>query len=206
MNIIEILKGWIIDITIIFVLVSIIEMVIPNNSIKKYINIVTGLLIIIVIITPFINLIYRDYDIDKEVFKNLMGQNKTYIEDNSDLIGLQEKQIKEIYIAKMKEDISTVVSEMSDYEVDNIYISIYEDEENYGDVKEMEIVLKEKDLVTDKGTKDTIDVINIEEITVGEEHIEAKQTQLFENSEEIIDALNEKYNVDKSNIRIVKIQ
>ena len=72
MGIVDFLKLWIRDIAFVFVIVSIIEIIIPNNNMKRYIDMVIGLLIIIVIITPFIKLLNKDFDIDKEIFKKEM--------------------------------------------------------------------------------------------------------------------------------------
>ena len=128
MGIVDFLKLWIRDIAFVFVIVSIIEIIIPNNNMKRYIDMVIGLLIIIVIITPFIKLLNKDFDIDKEIFKKEIEESKFVYKDNMNLVSMQEEQIKEVYLSKMEEEIKELIQETTNYKVDEISISIYEDE------------------------------------------------------------------------------
>ena len=64
-----------------------------------------GILVIIVIITPFIKLIHKDFYVDKEIFKNRVGQIRFEYKDNIELALLQEEQIKDLYVNKIKDEI-----------------------------------------------------------------------------------------------------
>ncbi|MBZ2173747.1 stage III sporulation protein AF [Schnuerera sp. xch1] len=200
MKIVEFLRNWVKDIAIIFVLVSIIEIVVPNNNLKKYVNMVIGFLIIIAIISPFVNLINENYSFDKEVFKEIVNGIEVQNDSNLNLTSMQEKQIKDVYMEKVKEDIKNEISESSDYEVKNIYISIYEDEENYGNIKEIELILE--DDIKEKEQQDTINVIKIEEIKMRSTQLDTMELEEFEEDEEVKNIISEKYNVSKENIRV----
>ena len=52
---IEIISSWAKSLGVAIVLVSILEMILPNNKTKKYIRMILGLFIIFNIISPFIN-------------------------------------------------------------------------------------------------------------------------------------------------------
>jgi stage III sporulation protein AF len=204
MGIVDFLKLWIRDIAFVFVIVSIIEIIIPNNNMKRYIDMVIGLLIIIVIITPFIKLLNKDFDIDKEIFKKEIEESKFVYKDNMNLVSMQEEQIKEVYLSKMEEEIKELIQETTNYKVDEISISIYEDELRYGDIKDIKLAISEMKGMEEKEkeTKDIITIGNIEKITIGKEEEKPTITEEFDKGKEIKSMLSKNYNVPKKNIKI----
>jgi len=184
----------------IFIIVSIIELVIPNSNLKKYVNMFIGLLIIIAIITPIVNLLDSNYDIEKEVFKNIIEGVEIQNINNEDILLAQEKQIKELYINRLRDDVYKSIKEITDYEIFAINISIYEDKVNYGNIKDMEIVLKDK-INENVEDNSSIKVINIEEISL--ESLEKdKDSNLESEREKIVEHIYERYNISKNNIKV----
>lgn len=58
------LKGWIISICTTVFFITAVEMILPNNKMKKYAKFVLGLILITVLINPIIKLFDKNYDID----------------------------------------------------------------------------------------------------------------------------------------------
>lgn len=202
MGFIDFIKEWIKSISIVFILVSIIEIIIPNNNFKRYINMVVGFLIIIAIITPFISIIDKSYDIEKEIFKNIMEGIKIQNPDNDEVIITQENHIKEMYINKLKEDITEEIKQVTEYEITNLNITIFEDEKNFGNIKNIELVLNDKE--DENIEKDnSIKVINIEEISIDNSKKDDKDSELLMEKEKILELLNAKYNLQEDNIRVL---
>ncbi len=200
MSLIEFISQWIKSISMIFIIVSIIELVIPNSNLKKYVNMFIGLLIIIAIITPIVNLLDSNYDIEKEVFKNIIEGVEIQNINNEDILLAQEKQIKELYINRLRDDVYKSIKEITDYEIFAINISIYEDKVNYGNIKDMEIVLKDK-INENVEDNSSIKVINIEEISL--ESLEKdKDSNLESEREKIVEHIYERYNISKNNIKV----
>lgn len=200
MSLIEFISQWIKSISMIFIIISIIELVIPNSNLKKYVNMFIGLLIIIAIITPIVNLLDSNYDIEKEVFKNIIEGVEIQNINNEDILLAQEKQIKELYINRLRDDVYKSIKEITDYEIFAINISIYEDKVNYGNIKDMEIVLKDK-INENVEDNSSIKVINIEEISL--ESLEKdKDSNLESEREKIVEHIYERYNISKNNIKV----
>ncbi|MCM8711041.1 stage III sporulation protein AF [Clostridium sp. SYSU_GA19001] len=61
---IEELRTWIISICTAVIFITAVEMVMPNNSFKKYTKFVLGLILITVLINPIIKLFDRNFNID----------------------------------------------------------------------------------------------------------------------------------------------
>lgn len=200
----EFLRGWVKDITIMFILLSVVELALPNSNMKRYINMVIGFMIIVVIISPFIRLINSNFNVEREIFKSMIDEVKFQYEEDFELQDLQRSQIKETYLNKLKESVKESINGVLDYEVNDVKISIYEDEKNYGNIKDIEIVMKPRD-GDNTHDEDTIKTIKIEEIRINDLHKEVEEDDLkpFENDDKIKDILNEKYNIPKENIKIL---
>lgn len=162
---------------------------------------VIGLLIIIVLITPFIKLVQKDFQVDREVFLNTADQIEYQYKENAELALLQEGQVREIYVSKIKDEIEALILETTEYIVDGINISIHEDGINYGEVRDVEIILKENRGKVER-IDDSITVVQIEEVNVGSSKEKKVKLEKFENSEKIVDIIYKNYNISKENIRV----
>lgn len=60
----DVLKGWIISICTTVFFVTAVEMILPNNKLKKYAKFALGLILITVLINPIIKLFDKNYDIN----------------------------------------------------------------------------------------------------------------------------------------------
>ena len=199
MAVIEFLTLWIKDIAIIFVLISIIEIVLPNNNMKRYIDMIIGFLIIIVIINPFVKLFHKDFNIDKEIFQKTGEQIKFEYMDNLDLALTQEEQVKEIYIGKIEDEIMDLIHQTTNYRVENMNVSIYEDNIQYGNIKDIELILKKDE--NEEEPKNLITVSSIEEISIGEK--KESSTALIELDDEgIKNLISKNHSISKENIKI----
>lgn len=200
MGLINFISQWVKSVVMIFIVISILEIVIPNSNLKKYVNMFIGFLIIIVVITPIVKLLDRHYDIEKEIFRNIVEEIEIQNYDNEKILLVQENQIKELYINKIKADVSQILKEVTDYDISTINISIYEDDINFGNIKDVEIVLKDKKNENIEGD-DSIKVINIEEISLKNQE-KNEDLSLTAEKEKIIEYLHDRYKVSKDNIKV----
>lgn len=97
---IENLSSWAKGITLAVIVVSILEMLLPNNKTKKYIKMVMGVFILFNIISPFINANdlknLNEIDASKYVNEN----NENYVEQKS-----MDERLEELYIEEIEKDI-----------------------------------------------------------------------------------------------------
>ena len=114
---IEIISSWAKSLGVAIVLVSILEMVLPNNKTKKYIRMVMGIFVIFNIISPFIknkeNLSLASINIES-YYTEESGSNIT---DSGNLNqASMDERIKELYQDELEKDIIKKVEEQG-YEV-----------------------------------------------------------------------------------------
>lgn len=84
---IEALGKWIVTICVAIFFATAVQMILPDNSLKKYCNFVLGLIVFVVMISPIVNFFNKDITIDKlieqttkEVF-NEKSQSSTNYEE-----------------------------------------------------------------------------------------------------------------------------
>ena len=129
---IEFLNSWAKGLGVTIVVVSILEMLLPNNKTKKYIRMVLGIFVIFNIISPFIqnqevfNIENFDFE-DYETIETTTSVNQTSM----------DSRIQELYEEELEKDIEEKLKEQG-YEVTTIKVAVdisKEDEEQISKIK-----------------------------------------------------------------------
>ncbi len=95
---IEFIRQWVINIVTLVLFVVIVEMLLPGGKMKKYISLVTGTILIIVIINPLIGLTGKKFDFTASQTKNSSLLEKAQIKkEGKKLEQAQLDQIVEVY-------------------------------------------------------------------------------------------------------------
>ncbi|MBU5311028.1 stage III sporulation protein AF [Tissierella carlieri] len=196
---ISFISTWLKDIVVLFILISIAELIMPKGNMKKYINMVIGLLIIFTIISPFAKLLKLNYNFEQSVF-NYSKPNIFDNEQDNELYTQQEKQIEKIYKEKISKEITGLIEEKTDYRVVDIVVGIIEKEENYGEIDHLNILVGEKEQITDKSK------IYVEKVKTIEIQNNIKDTKSLDEDHkdltDLKDLISNNYLVDKDRINI----
>ncbi|WP_425448601.1 stage III sporulation protein AF [Dethiothermospora halolimnae] len=201
---IDFLRAWVSDIVVVVILISFLEIILPKGNMKRYINMVIGLLIIIVLINPFINLLSKDIDIEGEVFKNIVdGQNIEYSNDE-ELKEIRQKQVIDIYKLSLKKEILSLIKSKTEHSVKAISVKINEDQgsEEFGNLQGVELLIDKGDK-KEKGKEKGVNIKEIKRVsvTLDTNVKENKETNLkqYDNVRKI---LSEAYRIPKENINV----
>ena len=194
---IEFLSSWAQGIIVAVIIATLIEMILPNSSSKKYVKVVIGMYILFTIVSPIIKKLGgKDINlntIDIEKYEQQISKSDNTIsrkfEDNN------ARSIKDIYVSNLKADISAKLKEKG-YEIDTSDIQI-KDDENYTIEK---ITLKLIKMEQKQGKNNEI-VINTVEIgnTISQKD---SKTLSDDDKQEVKDYISETYDIDKKNINI----
>ena len=139
---IEFLSSWAKSLGLAIIVISILEMLLPNNKTKKYVRMVFGLYIIFNILSPFIRnkdiLDVNSYDLNEYIDHYTTSQtNETQNSVNN--------QVEEIYIRELEKDITQKVESLG-YQVTtcNVYATLSsKNEENY--IEEIVLTVEKKE-------------------------------------------------------------
>ncbi|TZE83451.1 stage III sporulation protein AF [Calorimonas adulescens] len=166
------LKSWIINIFVVMIFITILDAIMPGSNFKKYIDMVTGLIIIITILSPVINFIKGEDFIQKEVLSNTIGLKSEEFSNDNKYLKVYEEVFKSQYKKNMEDNIQQWLSKKYDADIKKVsidYNSDIGDTEHFGYIKRVEIQLDDVS-----------------------EDLKAK----------IIEDISSFYNVDKANITI----
>lgn len=159
---IEFLSSWAKGLGLAIVVVSILEMILPNNKTKKYIRMVMGVYILFTIISPFIKnkqtIDVSNFEIEK--YNNYVSTSEKTTQTSMD------KRIEELYIDKLEKDISKKVKEQG-YDILNCEIEAkLNDSEENSEISKIKLQVKknESNKVNDKLTLENKVVEEIKKI------------------------------------------
>lgn len=194
---IEFLSSWAQGIIVAVIIATLIEMILPNSSSKKYVKVVIGMYILFTIVSPIIKKLGgKDINLNTiniEKYEQQISKSDNTIsrkfEDNN------TRSIKDIYVSNLKADISAKLKEKG-YKIDTSDIQI-KDDENYTIEK---ITLKLIKMEQKQGKNNEI-VINTVEIGNAISQKDSK-TLSNDDKQEVKDYISETYDIDKKNINI----
>lgn len=208
---IEFLSTWAKNLGLAIILISILEMLLPNNRTKKYVRMVFGIYIIFNIISPFINnkdiLEVNSYD-----FNEYIGNYTT--NQTNEKQGSVNNKIEEIYIKELEKDITSKIEELGYQVVScNVYATLEsKNEENY--IEEIVLIVEKTEEENNKEEKETIENKLVEEIqkikpidttvtTINKKEEENTQKNISNQEiQEIKKFLTEEYGVDEKCLKI----
>ena len=166
---IDFFSSWGQGIIVAVIIGTIIEMILPEGSLKKYIKVVIGIYILFTIISPFIqkfsgSKLSAENILNTEKYEKMMAKGRNTIsqklEDNN------SRTIKDIYTENLKTDIKAKLKEKG-YEAESIYLRI-SDDGNYT-IEKLQIKLlatENKNNGNTETKKVEINSVNVEKIEI----------------------------------------
>ena len=103
---IKFMSSWVKGLGLAIVIVSILEMLLPNNKTKKYIRMVMGIYILFTIVSPFVSN-QEDFNInDINLEEYTTTETSTRVDQSS-----MNERIQELYIQELEKDITKKLTE-----------------------------------------------------------------------------------------------
>ncbi|HEX6594415.1 MAG TPA: stage III sporulation protein AF [Bacillota bacterium] len=199
----DMLIQWVTQITVFLLLATIIDLLIPAHSMKKYVKFVIGLILILIVLQPVFYLFNTDLQqaIEASVKEYIFDETKT--EEIGDLIEMQKSEIQSTqheYILKqmavqLKNIAETPLSNSYQVEIMDIdYTFNQPTDYTYEDLEEVIVYLQP--LEDEEGTIHAVDdvVINTDDpVYVGND----------DQTEDIIKLLQEEWELEDKKITVV---
>ena len=194
---IEFLSSWAQGIIVAVIIATLIEMILPNSSSKKYVKVVIGMYILFTIVSPIIKKVGgKDINLNTiniEKYEQQIAKSDNTIsrkfEDNN------TRSIKDIYVSNLKADISAKLKEKG-YEIDISDIQI-KDDENYT-IEKITLKLIKTEQKQEKNHEIVINTVEIGN-TISQKD---SKTLSDDDKQEVKEYISETYDIDKKNINI----
>jgi stage III sporulation protein AF len=199
----DFLTEWITNIIIFILLATIIDMLLPNSSLQKYVKVVISLLLISIILSPIMKIFSSDFESAIASISNF--NSKVDEEKMENLIELQKKEIQasqHAYIleqtaVQLKLDAEEELMEQYGMEIAEIQVDAEELDENLSPESLQSITVQ---LAKQGDKEDAVAVVKEIKIDTAEP---LPSEQNMQNTEEINAFLAEKWNVPNASIEIV---
>lgn len=194
-------RSWATGIVIAVIIATIIEMILPNSTSKKYIKIIIGIFIVYTIISPVIGS-FKGEDLNNYI------KVENYIQSNSNALKTNEvsdnaqSSIKKIYSQNLQNDLKKKLKEKG-YISNNINISISNDDKY--NIERIDIKVDEK--VTnsnqdEKQVKTIVDNIKAIKIKVKKDDSQNNAIITENDKNEIKEYIKQIYQIDLNNINV----
>lgn len=209
---INFLSSWVKNLSLALIVVSILEMILPNSKTKKYIKMVMGLYILFSIISPFIdNSRFNLENINIDFYEKQI-ETTSGIEVNQ---ASMDVRINQIYKEQLEKDITSKLKEKG-YELESCKVKANVSESNSGieriTLKVKEKILREEDTDEEKEAeelkedeKDTIENRIVTEIEkIQKVNVKVSKDNEGKSSENDKTDNQEKLKITKTDINLIK--
>lgn len=195
--------NWIKNIVIYMIINTVIMNLLGNKSYKKYVSIVSGMILVLIVVSPLVKLMkledkmnyflqYNNFAIDSSDFKNQLKQVETE----------QEEAVFAEYEKKIKTQVKELLLK------DNVYMKTYHikidknpKSSTFGEIVGFDITASVEDSVETRGNSLQIENVDIKQIEIGEG--DKKQEKALSPLEiSIKKELSDFYNMKPANINI----
>jgi stage III sporulation protein AF len=195
------LTEWITNIIVFVLLATVIDMLLPSSSMKKYTKIVTGLLLITIILTPLLKLLSSDFD---DVVNEMTLSSDSTNNSVENLIEIKKKEIQasqRAYIleqmgVQMKQEVEKEMMEKHGKQV--VTVSLEAEDENLENLPEsiskVTVVLAEPQ---EEGAVETVKRVDINT------RDGAKKDKPDHETSQLASALAEIWNLPKDQIVVI---
>lgn len=194
-------RSWATGIVIAVIIATIIEMILPNSTSKKYIKIIIGIFIVYTIISPVIGS-FKGEDLNNYIKVENYIQSSSNALQTNEVSDNAQSSIKKIYAQNLQNDLKIKLKEKG-YISNNINISISNDDKY--NIERIDIKVDEK--VTnsnqdEKQVKTIVDNIKAIKIKVKKDDSQNNAIITENDKNEIKEYIKQIYQIDLNNINV----
>lgn len=188
------LKTWGLNLVLFSIFSTVINLMVVSQKYKKYINVITGFVLVIIIINPISKIFGNRLDefninvINKQIKMN----EKDFEIVSEDLKIKQNKMLNIAYKTNIKDHIKMLLEDYYDVEVQNIDVDMNIDNSNIK-INEINLVLK---LIKK-------DVDNIKDVSIDINNNIKDDNEFLEEKKKIKKVIKDFYKINEDNIHII---
>lgn len=200
----EIAYSWIKNIVVYMIINTIIMNLLGNKSYKKYVSIVSGMILVLIVISPLIKLMKLEANLDYFLQANDFAIESSNFKN--DLSRMEQEQIDQIFVEyrdKIRQQVKELLLEQKVY-LETIKLTFNQDvgSATFGEILDMNITASIENSKAKDSNNLTIEEIEISHITIGEESESIEKPLLSPLEIDLKNRLSDFYNIEQGNINI----
>lgn len=201
---VDYLRNWIINIVVTMIFVIFIEILMPSSSMRKYINFVLGLLVMLVILSPLLNIVSANFHINSKILEVSGAIDARDVQLQLDKIKKGQKEgIVRTYKQKLEDQIVSQITAAGLVEEVKAEVQIderYETDE-FGVITGIRVVVMENN---NDNSQPPVQKVEIKvDITENQQATSAVSQQDQQLKEKISEYLIDLYNLTGDNIEVI---
>ncbi len=206
----EIIREWIMTILSIIIFVTFVEFLLPNNNHRRYINVIIGLMIMLVILRPLTGLVKGGESLAEDILQTSNQMEVMTMQNRVQTLEVNNQEtITYLYKENLKSQMKNRLEKQLGYKVLDIEVEIEENNmDEFGMIKGINIVLldeeKAQEVESNKKIKDVNVMVNVN-VSLSEKNnnnVKADSILLDSGGEIIKNDFSSFYQVTEDNINI----
>ena len=194
---INFLSSWVKNLALALIIVSILEMILPNNKTKKYVKMIMGLYILFSIVSPFIENSNK-LNINNIDFNSYIEKVQTTSSTSEELDQTSmDNRLNQIYKEELQKDITQKVEEKG-YKVENCKVVAHISDEDSG-IEKITLKINGKTEESEKKKEKTSEIEN--KIVTEIQKIQKVDINISKKEDE---ETEESTNINKTDIKKIK--
>lgn len=190
---INFLKEWITNIVVLIIFLSLVELILPDNSMRKYVRFVIGIIVIINILVPVFKLFDRRFSLEESI-STYEKKYESYFENKNSIdmqSKMQEATINE-YKNNLKQNIEKDILKNTGKKVLVVRLEVNEKfgADDFGKIKYIEVKKEQSS-----------EIQPVEKIIIGSNN---SNTVHVNKDKEILNYISKTYGISEENIAFVK--
>lgn len=204
-SLIEWISSWAQQVIVAVVIATLLEMILPNGSSRKYIKTVIGVYIVFVILSPIVTKVVQgESSFSKFDYENYFKNDTIYNTMSNTLSNEIDTDIEQTYIVSLKQDMKMKLEEKG-FSVNDIKLEVnLEEGKEYGMITYLEIsVLKETETEKEENKEQSMNIqVNQVEVVNTQKNIQKANNITSSEERQIKEYLQEEYGVKKDYITV----
>ncbi|MDD2400703.1 MAG: stage III sporulation protein AF [Clostridia bacterium] len=120
------------NVVVIILLTTFLDMILPSNSMQRFIKVIMGLFVLVSLLNPIINIISEDKDFETFTWQyNNLSKNNSVLEQSKKLQEVNEKLLRQNYKQRIEGQMKTLVQLIKD--VNKVEVQVKFDSTNNKD-------------------------------------------------------------------------
>lgn len=207
---VELFSDYIKNISVCVIFSAFVEMLLPTNNFKKYIEIVLGFIVIIVILNPLKNILFYNSSLDIQVFNKTSQIENEAILKNKNIYETKQRQlIIDTYKNQIENQIKELILKKYSVEIESLNIEVDEafESDDFAQIKKIELYCFEKEQLNQSNNKNKIEIKAVQKIEVNKNsedtHIVAGENRNLELEKNLQTLISDFYKLNEDNIYII---
>lgn len=205
-------SNWAQNIIVSVIIVTIIEMILPKNNNKKYVQMVIGIFITFTIISPIISKFSNVDELKNTIlnYEQYMDSQETYSSIRLDLEQTNDSNLQKVYLSTLENDLKSRLKNKG-YEVSDMSLDVDLSKNNFGIIKNIKLKLTKLENVnsTNTNSNQKVNTVEVEKVQVSNSSNDSKENEQIDENKltqeeisEIKNYLSMQYEINTKNINI----